>query len=70
MGSGERIDPARDLTLLASIFIHFIIGEQGAGKNKFFTDVISWLFVFYVIVNENNISNIMVDLKVLLRIKY
>jgi phage/plasmid-associated DNA primase len=35
-----------------------IIGEQGTGKNKFFTDVISKLFGRYAIANENNINNI------------
>jgi hypothetical protein len=35
-----------------------IIGEQGTGKNKFFTDVISKLFGRYCISKENNISNI------------
>jgi phage/plasmid-associated DNA primase len=35
-----------------------IIGEQGTGKNKFFTDVISKLFGRYSIANENNIKNI------------
>jgi hypothetical protein len=35
-----------------------IIGEQGTGKNKFFTDIISKLFGRYCISNENNISNI------------
>jgi putative DNA primase/helicase len=35
-----------------------VIGEQGTGKNKFFTDVISKLFGRYAIVNENNINNI------------
>jgi hypothetical protein len=35
-----------------------IIGEQGTGKNKFFTDVISKLFGKYAIANENNINNI------------
>jgi hypothetical protein len=35
-----------------------IIGEQGIGKNLFFTDVISVLFGRYAIANENNINNI------------
>jgi putative DNA primase/helicase len=35
-----------------------IIGEQGTGKTKFFTDVISNLFSIYSIANENNINNI------------
>jgi hypothetical protein len=35
-----------------------IIGEQGTGKNKFFTDVIAKLFGRYAIANENNINNI------------
>jgi phage/plasmid-associated DNA primase len=35
-----------------------IIGEQGTGKNKFFTNVISKSFGRYCISNENNISNI------------
>jgi phage/plasmid-associated DNA primase len=35
-----------------------IIGEQGTGNNKFFTDVISKLFGRYAIANENNINNI------------
>jgi putative DNA primase/helicase len=35
-----------------------IIGEQGTGKSKFFTDIISKLFGRYCISNENNISNI------------
>jgi phage/plasmid-associated DNA primase len=35
-----------------------IIGEQGTGKNKFFTDVISKLFGRYAIANENNINSI------------
>jgi hypothetical protein len=35
-----------------------VIGEQGTGKNKFFTDVISKLFGLYSIANENNINNI------------
>jgi phage/plasmid-associated DNA primase len=35
-----------------------LIGEQGTGKNKFFTDVISKLFGRYAIQNENNINNI------------
>jgi putative DNA primase/helicase len=34
------------------------IGEQGTGKNKFFTYVISKLFGRYAIANENNINNI------------
>jgi hypothetical protein len=33
-----------------------IIGEQGTGKNKFFTDVISKLFGRYAISNENNLN--------------
>jgi hypothetical protein len=35
-----------------------IIGEQGTGKNKFFTDVISKLFGRNCISNENSIGNI------------
>jgi hypothetical protein len=35
-----------------------IIGEQGADKNKFFTDVISKLFCRYSIADENNNNNI------------
>jgi hypothetical protein len=35
-----------------------IIGEQGTGKNKYFTDVISKLFGRYEIAHENNINNI------------
>jgi hypothetical protein len=35
-----------------------IIDEQGTGKNKFFTDVISKLFGRYYVSNENSISNI------------
>jgi hypothetical protein len=38
--------------------LFIIIGEQGTGKNKFFTDEISKLFGRYVIANENNINNI------------
>jgi phage/plasmid-associated DNA primase len=34
-----------------------IIGEQGIGKNKFFTDVISKLFGSYAIRNENILRN-------------
>jgi hypothetical protein len=47
-----------------------IIGEQGIGKNKFFTDVISKLFGRYAIANENNINNIIGRLLVHLKIKY
>jgi hypothetical protein len=35
-----------------------LIGDQGTGKNKFFTNVISKLFGRYAIQNENNINNI------------
>jgi hypothetical protein len=35
-----------------------IIGEQGTGKNKFFTDVIYKLSGRYAIANEDNINNI------------
>jgi hypothetical protein len=35
-----------------------LIGEQGTGKNKFFTDVLSKLFGRYAIPNKNNINNI------------
>jgi phage/plasmid-associated DNA primase len=38
--------------------VFIIIGEQGTGKNKFFTDVISKLFGRYAISNENNNTNI------------
>jgi hypothetical protein len=47
-----------------------IIGEQGTGKNKLFTDVISKLFGRYAIANENNINNIIGRLIVHLRIRY
>jgi hypothetical protein len=46
-----------------------IIWEQGTGKNKFFTDIISMLIERYSISNENIVNNIIDRFIVLLRIK-